>query len=114
MSTDCLFCRMVRGEVPVRKAYEDGTVLAFYDIAPQAPVHILIIPKVHIASVTEVTLELAPLIGHLFATARQLAEELKLSHGFRLVLNTGPDAGQAVLHLHLHLLGGRAFTWPPG
>lgn len=111
---DCLFCRIVSGGIPAKKAYEDEISLAFYDIDPKAPVHVLVVPKKHIASVAAADEEDFSLIGHLLQVARQLAKELKLDNGFRLVINTGRDGGQSVDHLHVHLLGGRALAWPPG
>lgn len=111
----CLFCKIAAGEIPCKKAYEDDQVLAFYDINPQAPTHVLIIPKKHIESV----LELAPtddaLLAHVFRVAQQLAGELGVANdGFRLVFNTGVNGGQTVMHMHMHMLGGRALGWPPG
>lgn len=109
---DCLFCRIVSGSIPAKKAYEDEQALAFYDIDPKAPVHVLIIPKKHIASIAAAGEEDFVLIAHLMQIAQQLAKEL--DNGFRLVINTGKDGGQTVDHLHVHLLGGRALAWPPG
>ena len=94
---DCIFCKIAAGEIPSKKAYEDDQILAFYDLDPQAPVHILIIPKEHI-----------------FAAAANLAKELGLEKGYRIVNNCGEDGGQTVRHLHFHLLGGRSMEWPPG
>lgn len=111
---DCLFCRIVSGGIPAKKAYEDDQALAFYDIDPKAPVHVLIIPKKHIDSVAAADEEDFVLVAHLMRVAQQLAKELKLDNGFRLVINTGKDGGQSVGHLHIHLLGGRALGWPPG
>ena len=111
---DCLFCRIVSGGIPAKKAYEDEQTLAFYDIDPKAPVHVLIIPKKHIASIATAGEEDFVLVTHLMRVAQQLAKELKLDNGFRLVINTGKDGGQSVDHLHIHLLGGRALGWPPG
>ncbi len=111
---DCLFCRIVSGGIPAKKAYEDDQSLAFYDIDPKAPVHVLVVPKKHIASIAAAGEEDFALIAHLMKVARQLAKELKLDNGFRLVVNTGRDGGQTVDHLHIHLLGGRAMGWPPG
>jgi histidine triad (HIT) family protein len=111
----CLFCEMVAGRIPARKAYEDDQILAFHDINPQAPVHLLLIPKRHIASLQELTAAEDLLVGALVRTARDLAKELGLEgRGFRLNFNSGNDAGYSVFHVHLHLLGGRAFGWPPG
>ena len=111
---NCLFCKIVRNEIPSTKVYEDDKVLAFNDIDPKAPIHILIIPKKHIASVAALEDEDCELAAHIIRTARQLAAAKGLDNGFRLVVNTGRDGGQTVNHLHFHLLGGRAFGWPPG
>jgi histidine triad (HIT) family protein len=112
--SDCLFCNIIAGKIPARKAYEDDQVLAFYDIAPQAPVHVLIIPKKHFAGLQEAKEEDAELLGHCLLVAARIAREQKLEDGYRTVFNVGRGAGQAVFHLHLHLLGGRKLTWPPG
>lgn len=113
--TDCLFCRIVDGSVPSEKVYEDDMVLAFRDIDPQAPTHVLIVPKKHMASVMEAGGDNAPYVEAMLAAARRLASEAGLDgSGFRLVMNTGRDGGQTVDHLHIHLLGGRALGWPPG
>lgn len=115
MSESCLFCKLAAGEIPARIAYEDDDVFAFHDIDPRAPVHVLLIPRKHIASVNELTEPQSPIIGTLFVKARNLARELGVSDsGYRLVMNAGPDAGQSVDHIHLHLLGGRPLKWPPG
>lgn len=112
---DCLFCKIAEGAIPSKKAYEDETALAFYDIDPQAPIHVLIIPKAHIQSAHAVTQDDAQLLAHLFEVAQRLACELGVAEtGYRLVTNVGRDAGQSVPHLHLHLLGGRSLQWPPG
>ena len=111
----CLFCRIARGEIPAKLAYQDDDVLAFHDIDPKAPVHVLIIPRAHIASINELDGTQAATIGKLHVVARDLARELGVfAGGYRLVINTGPDAGQSVEHIHLHLLGGRHLKWPPG
>ncbi|MGD7036541.1 histidine triad nucleotide-binding protein [Methylotuvimicrobium buryatense] len=111
--TDCLFCKMVSGEIKPDTVYEDDKVLAFRDIHPQAPVHILIIPKIHIATLNE--LDDAGLAGHLLLTASKLAAQEGLAEdGYRTVINCNEHGGQAVYHLHLHLLGGRSMRWPPG
>ncbi|MBN1595861.1 histidine triad nucleotide-binding protein [candidate division FCPU426 bacterium] len=112
--SDCLFCRIVNGEIPTKKVHEDERYLAFEDIHPQAPVHVLIVPKEHIASVAEVVEEQAELLGGLITIAARIARDKKLDSGYRLVFNCQKDAGQEVFHIHLHLLGGRKFTWPPG
>ncbi|HET7677362.1 MAG TPA: histidine triad nucleotide-binding protein [Candidatus Limnocylindrales bacterium] len=111
----CLFCGIASGEVPAKRAHEDDQVVAFHDIAPRAPTHILLIPRRHIASAAELTEEDAPLLGRLFAVAAELARAHGIADdGYRLVTNVGRYGGQSVAHLHLHLLGGRAMSWPPG
>ncbi len=110
----CIFCRIIKGEVPGKKVYEDERVLAFEDINPQAPTHILVVPKKHIAGLKEAAPEDAEVIGHCHLVAARLARERGIEDGYRTVFNVGPRAGQSVFHLHLHLLGGRAFRWPPG
>ena len=111
---DCIFCKIAAGEIPCNKAYEDDQVLAFYDLDPKAPTHILIIPKEHIGSALEITPENSGIIAHIYEVAAKLAKDLKLEKGFRIVNNCGEDGGQTVQHLHFHLLGGRAMAWPPG
>jgi histidine triad (HIT) family protein len=111
---DCIFCKIAAGTIPSKKVYEDDEVYAFSDINPQAPVHTLIIPKVHIASLAEAAAGHRSLLGHMHLTAAGLARSQGLEKGYRVVINTGPDGGQTVDHLHLHLLGGRAMHWPPG
>ena len=112
---DCLFCRIVRGEVPSAKVHEDDLVLAFRDIAPRSPTHILVISKEHIASVADLTEAQAPLLGRLFAVSAKIARDEGIADaGYRLVSNVGRWGGQTVDHLHFHLMGGRSFTWPPG
>ena len=114
MTQDCVFCSIVDGAIPVRRAFEDEHCLAFPDINPQAPVHLLLIPKEHIRSHAHSTTEHAALLGHLMAVAGELARTEDLARGYRLVINTGTEGGQTVDHLHVHLLGGRHMTWPPG
>jgi histidine triad (HIT) family protein len=114
MPAECLFCRMASGEIPVPKAHEDDLVFAIRDINPQAPSHLLVIPVAHVASAAELGDADGALLGRLFAVAGDLARREGLDGGWRLVTNTGPDAGQSVPHLHLHLLGGRPMAWPPG
>jgi histidine triad (HIT) family protein len=115
MAADCLFCGISRGEVPAELVYEDDEIIAFRDINPQAPTHILIVPRRHIASVNDLTAADAELVGKLYLVARALAAaEGFAESGYRLVLNTGPGAGQTVYHIHLHLLGGRPLHRPPG
>jgi histidine triad (HIT) family protein len=112
---DCLFCRIVAGEMPTDFLHEDELVVAFPDISPKAPTHILLIPREHLVSAAELTEAHAPMLGRLFAAAVRLAQVRGLvESGFRLVTNAGTDAGQSVDHLHVHLLGGRHFGWPPG
>jgi len=112
---DCLFCKIVRKEIPSSIIYEDDKSLAFNDINPQAPTHILVIPKKHIRSLVESDDSDKELLGHLTQVARNIANEKDLSgKGFRLVLNSGLEAGQSVWHIHFHLMGGRKMTWPPG
>lgn len=113
-SPDCLFCRIISGAIPTKRLYETADILAFADIHPQAPVHVLVIPKRHIASHAHALPEDASLLGRLFAAAGEVARAHGLENGYRLVVNTGPDGGQTVDHLHLHILGGRAMSWPPG
>jgi histidine triad (HIT) family protein len=113
-TANCLFCRIIRGEIPAKKVYEDDDVLAFDDIEPQAPTHVLIIPKKHFAGLKEAQTDDAELIGRCHLAAAQIARERNVETGYRTVLNVGPDAGQSVFHLHVHLLGGRQLTWPPG
>ena len=112
---DCLFCRIVSGAIPASRVYEDEQVVAIRDINPQAPVHILLLPKRHYASVLEAARTDAALIGRIVVAASQVARQEGIAErGFRLLTNTGPDGGQAVSHLHFHLLGGRPMGWPPG
>lgn len=111
---DCVFCKIAAGEIPAKKAYEDDVCLAFYDLEPQAPVHVLLIPKQHIGSVSEITTENSAVVAHIFEVAGRLAKELGLEKGYRIVTNCGEDGGQSVPHLHFHLLGGRTMGWPPG
>ncbi len=112
--TDCLFCKIVSGEIPSEIVYEDDRLLAFRDGAPQAPTHVLIIPKRHISTLLDISEQHAELLGHLQTTAVEIARAEDLNNGFRLVMNCLADGGQAVFHLHLHLLGGRHMEWPPG
>ena len=115
MTEKTIFKRIIDGEIEADVVYEDDQCLAFRDIAPQAPTHVLVIPKKEIVSVAEIADEDQALIGHLYLVIRNLAKELGLADsGYRVVVNTGTDGGQAVSHLHFHLLGGRALAWPPG
>jgi histidine triad (HIT) family protein len=112
---DCLFCRIVAGEIPSDRVHDDDQVIAFRDIAPRAPTHILVIPRAHIASAAELTEADGPLLGRLFGAAALVAREQGIADaGYRLVTNVGRWGGQTVDHLHLHLMGGRPFDWPPG
>lgn len=112
---ECLFCKIAGGEIPSRKAYEDEQVVVFHDISPVAPVHVLIVPKKHLASTNELSEAESGLIAHVFKVAVQVASELGISeNGYRIVNNCGKDGGQTVDHLHFHLLGGRYLDWPPG
>jgi histidine triad (HIT) family protein len=113
--TDCLFCKIVSKKIQAKITYEDESVMAFEDINPQAPVHTLVIPKKHISTTLDIKDEDNALIGHLFQTAKKIAEGKGIAErGFRLVVNTNPEACQSVYHIHLHLLGGRHMHWPPG
>ncbi|MGI5862471.1 MAG: histidine triad nucleotide-binding protein [Myxococcales bacterium] len=112
---DCLFCRIRDGQLPARKVYEDELALAFEDINPQAPMHVLVIPRKHIPTLNDLTPEDEPLVGHLFTVAARIAKERGHSGpGWRAVMNCNALAGQTVFHLHLHVLGGRPLEWPPG
>jgi histidine triad (HIT) family protein len=112
--SDCLFCAIVAGEIPATKVAETESTFAFRDINPQAPTHVLVIPKEHHTSAADVAQFAPQLLGDMVATAGEIARSEGLDGGYRLVFNTGPDAGQTVFHVHLHLLGGRALGWPPG
>lgn len=115
MATECLFCKMVTGEIKPKTVYEDNEILAFQDINPQAPVHILVIPKKHLATLNDLSAEQSALLGKLALTAAQLAKKTGIAEsGYRTVMNCNADAGQSVFHIHLHLLGGRRLLWPPG
>ncbi|MCB0308110.1 MAG: histidine triad nucleotide-binding protein [Bdellovibrionales bacterium] len=115
LGSTCIFCKIIKGEVPCQQVASDEHFLAFNDIYPQAPVHILIIPKRHISSIVECNQEDQSMLGSLLLTAKMLASSHGLDRsGYRLNINAGKDGGQSVSHLHLHLLGGRAFNWPPG
>jgi histidine triad (HIT) family protein len=112
---NCIFCKISEGQIPCKKAYEDERILAFHDITPQAPVHILIIPREHIESVSRLEKANMDIVAEMTETAKKLAKEYGVEQtGFRLVINTGSDGGQSVGHLHMHLLGGRSLAWPPG
>ncbi|MEK7846880.1 MAG: histidine triad nucleotide-binding protein [Nitrospinota bacterium] len=112
---DCIFCKIIKGEIPSKKVYEDKDIFAFEDINPQSPIHILIVPKKHIAKSLDVTEEEKELIGSIFMVANRLAVERGIAEsGFRLIVNCNRDSGQEVFHIHFHLLGGRRMKWPPG
>lgn len=111
---DCLFCKIVAGDIPAKKIYEDDRVVAFHDISPQAPVHFLVIPKKHIRTMHDIQEDDRELVGHIMYTAQRLATELGCEEGFRVVMNCNEHGGQTVYHIHLHVLGQRHLTWPPG
>lgn len=111
---DTLFTKIINREIPAKIIYEDDQVLAFHDIAPQAPVHFLVIPKKHIATLNDLTEEDKPLAGHILFTAQRLAKELGCEDGFRVVMNCNENGGQTVYHIHMHVLGQRQMNWPPG
>jgi histidine triad (HIT) family protein len=112
---NCLFCKIVAGEIPAALVHQDGRAVAFRDINPQAPTHVLVIPRAHIESLDDAAQTDEPLLGHLLRVAARIANQEGLSEsGYRTVINTGADAGQSVLHVHVHLLGGRSLAWPPG
>ena len=111
---DCLFCKIAAGEIPSRKVYEDERFYAFEDINPQAPTHVLVIPRKHIAALDDLAAEDGPLMGDLVMLAAKIARDRGLSDGYRLNINCREQAGQTVFHVHAHLLGGRVFHWPPG
>jgi histidine triad (HIT) family protein len=111
---DCLFCRIIRGEISSNKVFEDEHTFAFEDINPQGPTHVLVIPKKHIPGLKEATASDAEIVGRCHLTAAQIAKERSIEDGYRTVLNVGPRSGQSVFHLHVHLIGGRLLHWPPG
>jgi histidine triad (HIT) family protein len=111
---NCLFCKFATGVIPLEPLYQDAQVLAFRDIAPQAPVHFLVIPRAHLQSLAHTAKEHSPLLGHLLSVAADVAAQQGLSNGFRTVINSGAHGGQTVDHLHIHVLGGRSMLWPPG
>lgn len=112
---DCIFCKIAEGKIKAKILYEDDLSVAFEDLNPQAPVHVLVIPKKHIPTTLELKEEDNALIGHLYRVANKIATERGIAgRGFRLVMNTNPEAGQSVYHIHLHVLGGRPLRWPPG
>lgn len=111
--TDCVFCGIVAGKIPARKVLENDDVVAFHDTNPAAPVHVLVIPRNHIATLDDTTAPDALLLGKMLRAARDVAQETGLATGYRVVMNVQAGAGQSVFHIHLHVLGGRAFAWPP-
>jgi len=113
--SNCIFCKIVAGEIPSKKVYEDDVVVAFHDIEPQSPVHVLVVPKKHISGVTELTQEDEAIVGHAYGVISKLVKELGVDQtGYRVVVNSGKDGQQSVPHLHFHVLGGRLLAWPPG
>ena len=112
--TNCLFCRIIAGELPAKKVYENEHTFAFEDIHPQAPTHVLVVPKKHIRGLKEAAPEDAEVIGRCHLVAAQIARQRGVENGYRTVLNVGPGAGQSVFHFHVHLIGGRSLAWPPG
>jgi histidine triad (HIT) family protein len=111
---DCIFCKIAAGDIPSNKIYEDDDVIAFHDLSPQAPVHVLIVPKKHMATLNDASDEDRDILGRLLLLASKLARQLEVGDGYRLINNCGASAGQSVFHIHFHLLGGRALGWPPG
>lgn len=112
---ECIFCKIINGEIPAKIIYQDEQVIAFDDLHPQAPVHKLIVPRKHIATLNDINLKDKELLGHMLYVAKQLAKQLNIAkNGYRTLLNCNIDGGQAVFHIHLHLLGGRKMNWPPG
>lgn len=113
--SDCIFCKIVEGTIPSQKVYEDEQVIAFNDIDPQAPVHVLVVPKRHVSGVNELAESDTKLLGHIYCVIRDLASQLGIAEsGYRVVVNSGRDGQQSVPHLHFHVLGGRMMAWPPG
>jgi histidine triad (HIT) family protein len=112
--TDCLFCKIVSKEIPAEILFQDDRLIAFRDVTPQAPTHVLVIPKVHISTLFDLPDQSADLLGHMQTTATEIARLEGLDNGFRLVMNCLAEGGQSVFHIHLHLLGGRQMEWPPG
>ncbi|MBI2862188.1 MAG: histidine triad nucleotide-binding protein [Chloroflexi bacterium] len=112
--TDCIFCKIVSGEIKGDIVHRDDTITAFRDVNPRAPTHILLVPNEHIPSAADLAPETAAVVGKMVVVANKLASEQKIGDGYRMVINCGPRAGQSVMHLHMHLMGGRSFQWPPG
>ncbi len=113
-TAETIFSKIIRREIPAEIVYEDDLAIAFKDVHPQAPVHILVIPKEPITQLADAEAKDHALMGHLLLTVKRVAQQMGLENGYRVVINTGPDGGQTVYHLHLHILGGRQMTWPPG
>jgi histidine triad (HIT) family protein len=111
---DCLFCKIIAGTIPSTPVYQDDLCYAFFDIDPKAPVHVLVVPRTHIASLADARKEDEPILGHLMLAAAEVARIKGLSNGYRVAVSIGKDGGQTVDHLHVHVLGGRAMGWPPG
>ncbi|KEI00968.1 histidine triad nucleotide-binding protein [Clostridium botulinum] len=112
---ECIFCKIVKGEIPCKKVYEDDQVLGFEDINPAAPVHVLVIPKKHIKSLNEVSMENANIMAHALSVIKDIAKKMNIyDSGYRVVMNCGKDGGQEVPHIHFHILGGKTLAWPPG
>ena len=111
---DCIFCAIIKGDIPSKKVYEDEVCYAFADINPQAPTHVLVVPKAHVASVDEINSENSGLVAHIFSKIPEIAKAEGLTNGYRVISNVGEDACQSVKHLHFHLMGGRQFGWPAG
>ncbi|MBI2446952.1 MAG: histidine triad nucleotide-binding protein [Candidatus Omnitrophica bacterium] len=115
LNKDCLFCKIIRGEIPCKKVYEDENTFAFRDINPQAPIHIIVVPKAHIERISDVTSQNAKIISDMVMAANSIARQNNIDKsGYRLVINCNDDGGQTVYHIHVHLLGGRRMHWPPG
>jgi histidine triad (HIT) family protein len=115
MTKECIFCKILNGEMAANIIYEDEQVIAFDDLFPKAPIHKLIIPRKHIATINDLTTQDVPLVGHMTEVAKDLAKKFKIDQsGYRILMNCNKNAGQVVFHIHMHLLGGRALTWPPG
>ncbi len=112
--SDCLFCKIAAGEIPAEKLYEDDDVVAFWDISPAAPKHFLVIPKIHRVSLSDLAEEDDRLIGKMMRVSAQVARENGIAKGYRTIINNGADAGQVIMHVHMHVLGGRPMGWPPG
>ena len=111
---DCIFCKLAGGEIPTDMVYEDELIAVFKDTAPQAPVHMLMVPKVHVASLDELSADNSELMGHMMLKIKEVTAKEGLTNGYRCVINTGEDGQQTVQHLHIHILGGRSMQWPPG